>query len=95
MNEKLSIEAFVFRAIEKLARPGCKGIHAVYSGFNSAFRDYFPGSDPRSEVAKLVADKKVEVRPVKGGVMIYRAGEGPVSNPSGEEALKKMGVNKA
>ena len=46
MEERLSHEAFIKKAIISLRKEGFKGIHTVYSGFNEAFKKYFPGEDP-------------------------------------------------
>ncbi len=67
---KISKKKFVLDAIHKLREGDYKGIHAVYSGFNQAFRDYY-NEDPIKAVDKLVKDKVVITKPVKGGVMIY------------------------
>ena len=50
--QKLTAEQFVLLAIEKLGKDGRPTIHTVYSGFNSAFRDYFKeeGLEPIAEV---------------------------------------------
>ncbi len=70
MKRKISEYSFVARAIKKLRTPPYKGIHSVYSGFNQAFRDYFR-KDPVEAINRLVADRKIEIRPVRGGVLIY------------------------
>ena len=41
MSEKLSHEEFIKKAIVSLRKDGYKGIHTVYSGFNSAFKKSF------------------------------------------------------
>ena len=88
---QLSVEQFVDLAVTKLRNGNYKGIHAVYSGFNAAFRKYFPELDPVVEVQKLVDEGKYVTRPVKGGVTIYRAGdvETPIDD---KKALEKMGL---
>jgi len=82
---KLSEEEFVTRAIKKL-RGQYKGIHTVYSGFNEAFKKYY-GTNPIETTQKLAQEGKINIRPVKGGVMIYLPEDAP--NP-GENALKKI-----
>lgn len=70
VSRRMNKKTFVLNSIHKLRKDKYLGIHAVYSGFNSAFRDYY-NEDPIVEVDKLVKDKIVVVQPVKGGVMIY------------------------
>lgn len=91
-DKRLTTEEFTLLAIEKLKVPDRKGIHTVFSGFNQAFREYFPGLDPIAEVKKLVEAGKIGFRFAKGGAMIYPPGEGVPAPASGKEALKKMGV---
>ncbi len=92
MSEKLSHEEFVKKAIQSLRKEGYKGIHSVYSGFNSAFKKYYDGDNPVDAVTQLSQAQKIIVRPVKGGVMLYLPGEGPAVKDPAEEALKKMGL---
>ncbi|MFQ5847905.1 MAG: hypothetical protein ACE5IQ_09605 [Candidatus Methylomirabilales bacterium] len=82
---KLGKEEFVVRAIKKL-RGKYRGIHTVFSGFNEAFRQYF-GEDPRPATQDLAAKGIIEIRPVKGGVMLYLKGEAP---QAGNDVLKKI-----
>jgi hypothetical protein len=86
--KKLTPEEFTLLAIKKLSKEPHKSIHSVYSGFNSAFREYFPGIDPVKEIQMLVKAGIVSTRPSRGGVLIYA---GKVEPPS-EQALKKMGL---
>lgn len=92
---RVTPEKFVFLAIEHLRNPDYKteGIHSVFSGFNRAFRAYFPKLDPIEVVKQLVEDGKVSTRPVKGGVMIY-PGRRVFRTPDAvaKEALGKMGL---
>lgn len=77
MTEKrLSKEDFVLQAIQNLRKPPYKGIHAVFSSFNSAFKEYF-GEDARATVDKMAAEGKIETRLVRGGPMLYLPGEKP------------------
>jgi len=77
--EKLSYEDFFKMAILKLRDLSkSHGIHSVFSGFNQAFREYF-GEDPIKVTQELVNNGKIEIRPVKRGVMIYLPGEAPKS----------------
>lgn len=92
-NGKLSEEQFVLKAIEKLRKGGYRGIHTVYSGFNQAYRSYFGDSaDPVAVTTKLAKDGKIVVRPVKGGVMLYKPEEAPEKKDTGAAALAIMGV---
>jgi hypothetical protein len=89
----LTPEQFVLRAIETLRNPEkSRGIHSVFSGFNAAFRDYFPGLDPVEVTNQLAEAGKVVIRPVKRGVMIYKVGEAPAAVQAGE-VLRKMGLD--
>lgn len=92
MSERLSYEEFVKKAIVSLRKEGYKGIHSVYSGFNSAFKKYFNGENPVEATNKLAQEGKIIVRPVKGGVMLYLPEEAPASRNLADEALEKMGL---
>ena len=92
MSEQLSHEEFIRRAIVSLRKEGYKGIHSVYSGFNSAFKKYFNGENPVEVTNRLALEGKIVVRPVKGGVMLYLPEEMASSRDSAEEALRKMGL---
>jgi len=92
MTERLSYEEFVKKAIVSLRKEGYKGIHSVYSGFNSAFKKYFNGENPVEATNKLAQEGKIIVRPVKGGVMLYLPEEAPASRNLADEALTKMGL---
>jgi len=80
MTTKLSYEEFFINAILKLRDTSkSRGIHSVFSGFNQAFRDYF-GEDPIKKTQELLAQGKIEIKPVRKGVMIYLPGEAPKSS---------------
>jgi len=81
---KLSEEEFFRRAVKKL-RGNYKGIHSVYTGFNTAFKEYF-GSNPVEATQRLVSEGKIVTRPVKGGVIIYLPEDAP--NPAGNVLSK-------
>ena len=93
MTENLTYEDFVKQAMLKLRTGDYKGIHTVYSGFNEAFRKYFDGASPIEITNQLAKEKKIVIRPVKGGVMLYLPEEVPQSDKA-EQVLKKMGLNK-
>ena len=92
MSDKLSHEEFIKKAILSLRKDNYKGIHTVYSGFNSAFKEYFPNEDPIKVTNALAKDGKLAIRPVKGGVMLYLPEEAPQTGRSASETLKKMGI---
>ncbi|HUU39215.1 MAG TPA: hypothetical protein VMW46_13555 [Candidatus Desulfaltia sp.] len=92
MTEKLTYEEFVKQAILKLRTHDYKGIHTVYSGFNEAFRKYFDGANPIEITNQPAKEKKIVVRPVKGGVLLYLPEEVPETDKA-EQVLKKMGLN--
>lgn len=91
-EEKLSKEEFIKQAIVKLRKEGYKGIHTVYSGFNEAFKKYYPGENPIETTTKVASEGKIVIRPVRGGVMLYLPEDAPAQGRTAEEALKKMGV---
>ncbi len=82
---RLEKEEFVVKAIKKL-RGKYRGIHTVFSGLNEAFRQYF-GEDPRPVTQDMAAKGIIEIRPVKGGVMLYLKGEAP---RAGDDVLQKI-----
>lgn len=82
---KLTEEEFVRKAVKKL-RGKYKGIHTVYSGFNTAFKEYF-GTNPIEATQRLSSEGKINIRPVKGGVMIYLPEDAPNTT---ENVLKKI-----
>jgi hypothetical protein len=93
MSEKLSHEEFIKKAIVSLRKDGYKGIHTVYSGFNSAFKKYYDEANPVDATNALAKEGKLVIRPVKGGVMLYLPEEVQQTKDLGEDALKKMGLD--
>jgi hypothetical protein len=91
MKNKLGPEEFVKLAIARLRLENYKGIHSIYSGFNEAFKSYFDGANPIDATGELAKQGKINLRPVKGGVMLYLPGDGPEMS-RGDMALKKMGL---
>jgi hypothetical protein len=85
---ELTPEEFTLKAIERLRTPPYKGIHSVYSGFNEAFREYFPLLDPVEVTNQLAKEGKIVIRLVKGGAILYKAGEAPFVQ--GRDALRKI-----
>jgi len=91
MEERLSHEEFVRKAITSLRKEGYKGIHSVYSGFNEACKKYFNGENPVEITNGLAQEGKLVIRPVKGGVMLYLPEDAPGASTA-DETLKKMGL---
>lgn len=89
--KRLSHEDFFKKAILRLRDISkSRGIHSVFSGFNQAFREYFD-EDPVKVTQDLASKGKIEIRPVKRGVMIYLPGEAPRSRAeTGKAALAKI-----
>lgn len=85
-GRKLTEEEFVVQAIKNLRKEPFRGIHSVYSGFNEAFRKYF-GTNPVEATSRLAAEGKIEIRPFKGGAMLFLPGEAP-KRPSVEEIIQ-------
>jgi len=85
----LTEEEFVLRAIRNLRKPGYRGIHSVYSGFNEAFRRYF-GTDPVQATLRLASEGKIVIRPTRGGVMLYLPEDGVPPAPDPEDALNRI-----
>ena len=89
-GQKLTPGEFVKKAILSLRKDPYKGIHSVYSGFNEAFRAYF-NEDPVKWTNQLASEGAVELRPARGGIMLYLPGDAPARS-TGKEVLKKMGL---
>jgi hypothetical protein len=87
-ERKLTEEEFVTQAIKNLKKEPYRGIHSVYSGFNEAFRKYF-GTNPVEATSRLAAEGKMEIRPFKGGAMLFLPGEAP-KRPTTEEVIKMI-----
>ena len=66
-----------------------KGISAVHSGFNSAFKKVFPTIDPINATTILAEHGVIDLRPVTGSVMLYKAGDMQSSN-NGDVALASI-----
>jgi hypothetical protein len=76
---RMTPEEYVVNAIRTLRGPESTGIHSRFSGFNRAFRIYFPDLDPVETTTRLAGAGIIAIRPARGGVMLYLAGEGPVA----------------
>ena len=86
MSDKSKVPMFTFvkAAIQKLrtvSKDGkqYKGIHAVFSGFNGAFRSYYGIDQEQAKLAldSLVKEGKIVITPARGGVMIYLSEDAP------------------
>lgn len=87
-NGKLSKEEFILRAIDRLHKPKYKGIHTVYSGFNTAFRDYYGNdADPIAATKEMATAGKLVIMPSRGGVILYKNGDAPKLVPSKQEEV--------
>jgi hypothetical protein len=73
--------AFIMKAIDRLRTDRSRGIHSVYSGLNAAFRLKF-GADPVAVTSQMARDGLIQLRPVRGGVMLYLSGEAPTGEES-------------
>jgi hypothetical protein len=92
MDERLTYEEFIKKAIVSLRTQGYKGIHTVYSGFNNAFKEYFNGDNPVEVTNRLAKDGKIGMRPVRGGVMLYLPEDTPKPGLNADDTLRKMGL---
>ena len=91
-SELMTHEEFVLAGIKNLRKEGFMGIHAVYSGFNAAMRDYY-GIDTKEVVKvtkQLEKDGVIVIKPSKGGVCMYIAEELKTSKPK-RKAKKAQG----
>ena len=79
-------EEFLRRAVIRLRRGTAKSIHSVFSGFNSAWRQYY-GDDPVEGVKALERAGKCVTHPTKGGVRIYLPEDAPSRRPTPEEVV--------
>lgn len=94
-SPELTVEEFVNLAFAKLRAPGREGLHTRFSGFNAAFRSYFPDLDPVAEVKRLAKDRKIKFRLTRGGAVIYPPDtDVEILDPQsvGGETLRKMGL---
>lgn len=79
---------FTLRAIKTLRKQGYKGIHTRYSGFNEAFREHF-GKDPVVATKAMAKAGSIQMRPCRGGAMLYLPGEMPEA-ATGNDALTRI-----
>jgi hypothetical protein len=70
-STKLTPKEFTLLGIEKLRFAPGRAVHAVYSGFNAAFRAYFPDLDVVEEMQTLAEAGVIVIIPARtGGVSI-------------------------
>ena len=70
---RLGFEQFTLKAIVALRRndKGELGMHSVWSGYNQAAREYFPGLDVIVAQETLVAEGKIQSMKFKGGALLF------------------------
>jgi len=91
VTAKLSPLEFALRAIRKLRDPAkSKGIHVVYSGFNAAFREYFPELDPVATINALEEQGDLVKGFARGGPMLYLPGEMPARRVDNSATIAKI-----
>jgi len=78
-DRRMTPDEYVVSAIRTLRGPESAGIHSRFSGFNRAFRAYFPDLDPVETTTRLARAGIISIRPARGGVMLYLADEGPAA----------------
>lgn len=78
-------DSFVLRAIVRLRKPGYKGMHAVFSGFNGAYAMRF-GEESTAHTRDMQKRGLIEIIPCKGGVQLYLKAEAPKSRDNGAKA---------
>jgi len=96
-SDKMTVEEFVREAMDKLIEPPYKGMHVVFTGFNEAFRAYFPDKSPRAELDKLVEEGVIVVHRATGGAIAYWPDNVPLTYEEKrakkrDRALGKMGL---
>ena len=79
-------EEFLRRAVLRLRKGTAKSIHSVYSGFNSAWREYYK-TDPVEGVKALEEAGKCVTHPTKGGARIYLPEDAPSRKASTGEVI--------
>ena len=94
-TERMTHLEFIQKAFDTLRKTDkagnqYAGLHTVYSGFNEAFRKYFPKDDPIKGTARLKESGEIKTRPCQGGAMIYMGEFTP--EDGGDKALKAMGL---
>ena len=94
-TKKLTYLEFIILAYDKLRDKKYAGLHTVYSSFNVAFRQYFPGDDPVEVTKKLAEEGKISMRLVRGGAIIAPPGvlrERKSKEEAVSDALSRMGL---
>lgn len=100
-DNKVSVGEFFARFIPlKRNAEKSKGVHSVYSGANNTLCAYYEITGTKEERTKQVialvneaeAKGEIEVRPARGGVMIFLPGEAYKISPKADQTLADMGL---
>lgn len=83
---------FVIQAINANRTEERKGLHTVFTGFNSLFRQKFEGVNPIEVTKQMEAKKLIDIRPSRGGVVLYLIGDAPEKRDKAHELAEKMGL---
>ncbi len=90
---KLTHKEFATKLIVALRKEPYKGIHTVYSGFNSAFKEYYgEGADPVAATKALAESGEFVLNFAKGGAMLYLKADAPAAKSNGASILAKVGL---
>ena len=65
--------------------------HVVYSGFNDAFREFFPGEDPKARLDELSREGLIKLNIAKGGA-VFKPEPALLRKLSPAEKTKAEGV---
>jgi hypothetical protein len=69
MLKRTEIAIFILLAFGILRNPKYKLLHVVWSGFNEAFRAFFPGEDPVTWMKNFHKEDLIELHLARGGAM--------------------------
>lgn len=81
---RVSVEQFTVEFIRSQRREGYLGVHTVWSKYNQCIRAAY-ALDPIELTKTLAGEGVIEIRPTRGGVMIYIAGEAPTGQGQAEQ----------
>jgi hypothetical protein len=70
MLKRMEVAIFVLLSFELLREPKYKWMHVVWSGFNAAFRSYFPKEDPVLWLQAFFREGLIDLFPAKGGANV-------------------------
>lgn len=68
----------LLRNTDKSGKP-YRSLHSVWSGFNTALEEYFPGRSAVTEMDRLMREGLVWIMPAKGGVNLQPRRELPLT----------------